>query len=109
MMDPKQRCGAHEKMVADQTEMKGMIEDGSRRFELLGDKVDDIARDIRTIMEVLTGDLRGTSAGIQQRLTALEGIVKGINKAAWLIGIPILLAAIFGVINAAILVWRKVM
>jgi type IV secretory pathway VirB3-like protein len=53
--------------------------------------------------------LRGTSAGIQQRLTALEGIVKGINKAAWLIGIPILLAAIFGVINAAILVWRKVM
>jgi len=102
------KCSAHESLVTAQVEIKYKLEDAALKFAALKDKVDIIAKDIHDIMDVLTGDLRGEAKGIQQRLMALEGVVKSVNKAAWLLGIPIILAALFGLYSAAMLVWNKV-
>lgn len=101
-------CSSHEGLVAAQVDIKHKLEDAALKFEALNKLVDTIAKDIHDIMEVMVGDLRGDAKGIQQRLLALEGIVKSVNKAAWLIGIPIILAALFGLYNAAVLLWNKV-
>lgn len=64
--------------------------------------------DIKTIKAAVTGNLTTGKPGYEQRISAMESVVQNVNKAAWAIGVPIVLAAIFGVYNIIKTMWEKV-
>ena len=57
-------------------------------------KLQEMCDDIRDIKTAVGGDLHGI--GLVARVGVLEDVNKNVNRLAWALGVPILLAAIFG-------------
>jgi len=68
----------------------------------------ELKHDIKEIKAAVTGNITSGKPGIEARLCAVEAVVNNVNKAAWAIGIPVLLAATFGLWQMLKTIYLKV-